>query len=172
MMSEPILFTNPQSRGRIAHWMLEESGIAYETQWVSYGPEMKSPAFLSINPMGKVPALKHGDHIVTECAAICAYMADVFPQSGLAPSDQEKADYWRWMFFAAGPLEQAVVAKSMGWETSAEKSGMLGFGNYALTLDALEAGLKDKAYICGDRFTAADVYVGSHLLWGSDVQID
>ena len=167
-MSTLTLYTNPQSRGRIAHWMMEELGQPYDTVWLDYGTTMKAPDYLAINPMGKVPALKHGSAVVTEAAAICAYLADAFPQAGLkpAPGTPESAAYHRWLFFAAGPLEQAVVAKSLGWAVPEGRSAMVGFGSYEDTLDALELALSGSPYVCGERFTAADVYVGSSVDWG------
>ena len=167
-MSTLTLYTNPQSRGRIAHWMMEEVGQPYDTVWLDYGTSMKAPDYLAINPMGKVPALKHGSAMVTEAAAICAYLADAFPQVGLkpAPGTPESAAYHRWLFFAAGPLEQAVVAKTMGWTVPEGRSVMVGFGSYEDTLNALELALSDAPYVCGERFTAADVYVGSSVGWG------
>lgn len=147
--------------------MLEEIGQPYETVVLGYGTSMKAPDYLAINPMGKVPAIKHGNAIVTEGAAICTYLADVFPEANLAPkTNEEKARYYRWMFFAAGPVEAAANVKSMGWEAPVEKQGMLGFGSTAHVLDALEHALKDTQYVAGDRFTAADVYFGSHIMWG------
>lgn len=166
-MPELTLYTNPQSRGRIAHWMVEEVGEPYDTVWLEYGTSMKSPEYRVINPMGKVPALRHGSAVVTEAAAICAYLADAFPAAGLAPQTAvERAAYWRWMFFAAGPLEQAVVARAMGWAVPEGRSAMVGFGSYADTLGALEHGLAQGPFVCGERFTAADVYVGSSVAWG------
>jgi glutathione S-transferase len=167
-MSTLTLYTNPQSRGRIAHWMMEELGLPYETHWLEYGSAMKAPDYLAINPMGKVPALKHGSAVVTEAAAICAYVADAFPELGLkpAPGSPESAAYHRWLFFAAGPLEQAVVARSLGWSVPEGHSAMVGFGSYEATLDTLELALSAAPYVCGERFTAADVYVGSSVGWG------
>ncbi len=166
-MPEPVIFyTNPMSRGQIVRWALEESGAAYETVIVEYGAEMKSPDYLAINPMGKVPALRHGERTVTECAAICAYLAEAFPEAGLAPQPDERAAYYRWLFFAAGPLEQAVTAQAMGWTTEEDRSAMLGFGTYDNTVDAVAALLGASDYVCGNRFTMADVYVGSHIEWG------
>lgn len=162
------LYTNPQSRGRIAHWMMEELALPYEIHWLEYGTSMKAPEFLAINPMGKVPALRHGSGVITEAAAICAYVADAFPEQGLkpAPGTVESAAYHRWLFFAAGPLEQAVVARSLGWAVPEGRSAMVGFGSYGATLDALEGALTEGPYVCGEHFTAADVYVGSSLGWG------
>jgi NAD(P)-dependent dehydrogenase (short-subunit alcohol dehydrogenase family)/glutathione S-transferase len=167
MADQLTFYTNPMSRGRIIRWMLEEVGQPYETVILGYGTSMKGPEYLAINPMGKVPAIKHGNAVVTEGAAICAYLADVFPQAGLAPANnEERARYYRWMFFAAGPIEAAANAKSMGWTATEDKERMLGFGSMKHVLDALEFALKDTPYIAGDRFTAADVYFGSHIMWG------
>lgn len=167
-MSDLQLYTHPQSRGRIAHWMLEELGQPYETVWLDYGTSMKAPEYLGINPMGKVPALRHGGAVVTEAAAICAYLAEAFPEQGLkpAPGTPESAAYHRWLFFAAGPLEQAVVARALGWFVPPGRSAMVGFGSYEDTLNALELALSASPYVCGERFTAADVYVGSSVGWG------
>ncbi|MCB2018570.1 MAG: glutathione S-transferase family protein [Hydrogenophaga sp.] len=167
-MSELVFYTNPQSRGRIVHWMMEELGRPYRTVWLEFGPEMKSADYRAVNPMGKVPTLRHGEAVVTEAAAICAYLADAFPEAGLAPAptSPERAPYLRWLFFAAGPLEQAVTAKALGWTVPPGREGMAGFGSYADTLDALETALRPGPYICGERFSAADVYVGSSLGWG------
>jgi glutathione S-transferase len=168
-MADTLTFyTNPMSRGRIVRWMLEEVGQPYETVVLDYATTMKGPDYLAINPMGKVPAIKHGNAVVTEGAAICAYLADVFPQAGLAPANnEERARYYRWLFFAAGPVEAAANAKAMGWEASADKERMLGFGSMRHVLDALEHALKDTPFIAGDRFNAADVYFGSHIMWGT-----
>lgn len=167
-MADIIFYTNPQSRGQMAHWMLEELGEPYETRWLNYGEEMKGDAFLAVNPMGKVPAIQHRGAVVTEAAAICTYLAASFPEKGLIPTagDPHLADFHRWMFFAAGPVEQVAVASSMGWEVSAERSQMLGFGSVDATLKAVEIALEPGPYVCADQFTAVDVYLGSHLMWG------
>ncbi len=165
-MSELVFYTNPMSRGRIARWMLEEVGQPYRTELLAYDGAMKTPAYLAINPMGKVPAIVHDGAVVTECAAICAYLADAFPAAGLAPPPLHRAAYYRWLFFAAGPVEQAIINKSLGVTADAEKPQMVGYGNLALTLDALETALSPGPFICGDQFTAADVYAGSQILWG------
>ena len=168
-MTQLTLYTNPQSRGRIVHWMMEELGEPYETVWLDYASSMQAPEFLAINPMGKVPTLRHGDTIVTEAAAICTYLADHFPDKGLIPAagSPARATFYRWLFFAAGPVEQAVTAKSMNWEVPAERAPMLGFGNYEKTRRTLEMALQPGPYICGEQFTAADVYIGSHIHWGT-----
>jgi len=167
-MTDLTFYTNPMSRGRIIRWMLEEVGQPYDTEILDYASTMKAPAYLSINPMGKVPAIKHGDTVVTECGAICAYLADAFPQAGLAPpqGSKERGPYYRWLFFAAGPVEQAVGVKAMGWETPPERQAMLGFGCMDHVLDAIEGALDGRDHLAGDRFTAADLYLSAHLGWG------
>src|SRR5215831_11223054 len=129
-MSRLIFYTNPMSRGRIVRWMLEEVGQPYETVLLEYGKTMKAPEYLSINPMGKVPALKHGEVVVTEAAAICAYLADVFPDAGLAPpaSDPRRGAYYRWLFFGAGPVESAALNHALGFTVPAERTGQAGYG--------------------------------------------
>lgn len=166
MADDLVLYTNPMSRGRVARWMLEEIGVPYRTEILDYAGSMKSPAYLAINPMGKVPAITHNGKAVTENAAICAYLADAFPHAALAPDIRDRADYYRWLFFAAGPLEAAASNKALGFEVPHERERMIGYGTYGATLDALEGALKGKTYIAAGKFTAADVYVGSHLGFG------
>ena len=165
-MPSLTFYTNPMSRGRIARWMLEEVGEPYDTVLLDYGTTMKGADYLAVNPMGKVPAIRHGDTVVTEAAAICAYLADAFPAAGLAPppGDQRRGPYYRWMFFAAGPVEAAVTNKSQGFES--DKKQMLGYGSFEDTMSALERAISQGPYFCGDQFTAADVYVGSQIGWG------
>ena len=165
-MATLTFYTNPMSRGQIARWMLEEVGAPYDQVLLDYGTTMKAPDYLAINPMGKVPAIKHGETVVTECAAICAYLADAFPDAGLAPDTANRGDYYRWMFFGAGPLEQAITNKSLGFVVPPEKSMMAGYGNFESAMDGLEAAVAGKRYIAGDRFSAADVYIGSQIGWG------
>ena len=166
MSDDLIFYTNPQSRGRIARWMLEEVGAEYRTEVVEYGKEMKSPPYIDINPMGKVPAISHRGVVVTETAAICAYLADAFPEAGLAPTPQERGAYYRWLFFAAGPLEAAVINHHLGFEVPADREGMIGYGTYGTVIDVLESELAKTDYAAGPRFTAADVYLGAHIGWG------
>ena len=166
MTAAIAFYTNPMSRGQIVRWALEETGAAYETVIVEYGADMKAPDYLAINPMGKVPAIRREGRVVTECAAICAYLAEAFPEVGLAPTADERAAYYRWLFFAAGPLEQAVTVRAMGWTTEEDRSAMLGYGTYEDAVGAVEALLNGSDYVCGSRFTMADVYVGSHIEWG------
>ena len=166
-MSEDVIFyTNPRSRGRIARWMLEEAGCPYRTEIVDFGPAMKAPDCLAVNPIGKVPAIRHGGAVVTECAAICAYLADAFPRAGLAPPPAARGSYCRWLFFAAGPLEAAATNHALGFEPAGEKQGMVGYGAFAQVMDTLERSIPAKGYIAGERFSAADVYLGSHIGWG------
>ena len=167
-MADLTFYTNPQSRGRIAHWMMEEIGEPYETVWLDYGPAMKSAEYLAVNPMGKVPALRHGEVVVTESAAICAYLADHFPDQELLPpaGDVRRAAYFRWMFFVAGPLEMALTAKSLDWQVPHGKSSMVGFGSYYDALQVLETALIGGSFVCGAQFTAADVVLGSAIAWG------
>ena len=166
-MSELIFYTNPMSRGQIVRWMLEEIGVPYETQILDYASSMKAPAYLAINPMGKVPAIRYNGKIVTECAAICAFLAAAFPDAELGPRPDEMADYYRWIFFAAGPVEQAVTNKAMGFTPSEEHGRMAGYGSYDRMVDVLDRALGDRDYVCGGRFTAADVYFGSQVMWGT-----
>ena len=167
-MADLTFYTHPMSRGRISRWMLEEVGQPYETVLLDYGTTMKAPDYLAINPMGKVPAIKHGDVVVTEGAAICAYLADAFPHRELAPlpGDPSRGTYFRWLFFAAGPVEAAVTARSMNLLAPKEKSAMVGYGSFEQVMDTLEYAVSQHEYLCGDRFTAADVYVGSQIGWG------
>ena len=168
MSDDLIFYTNPMSRGRIVRWMLEEVGEPYQTQIMDYATTLKGADYLAINPMGKVPALRHGDMVVTEAAAICAYLADAFPQKGLAPplGDKRRGTYFRWLFFAAGPIEQATSVRTLGVEIKPEQKRMMGFGDMADTLNAMESAIAGRNYILGDAFSAADVYFGSQVSWG------
>jgi len=165
-MSDLVFYTNPMSRGRIARWMLEEAGTPYRTEVIDYAV-MKGSDYLAVNPMGKVPAIAHGRHVVTECAAICAYLADAFPEAGLAPTADERADYYRWLFYCAGPMEAAITDHRYGFDPTPEQSRAVGYGSYEAAVDTLEKAVSAHPYIAGDRFTAADVIVGSTIGWGT-----
>ena len=168
MKEELVFYTHPMSRGRLVRWMLEEVGQPYRTELLEFGTSMKAPAYLAINPMGKVPAIRHGDAVVTECGAICAYLADAFPEAGLAPppGDSRRGPYYRWMFFAAGPVEAATSNQALGVEVPADRRGMIGYGSMGDVLSALEKAVSGGGYLAGDRFTAADIYLGSQIGWG------
>ncbi len=163
MSDELVFYTNPMSRARIVRWMLEEIGRPYRAETIDYGPTMKSADYLAINPMGKVPAITHRGEIVTEGSAICAYLADAFPDAGLAPPPGARARYYRWLFFAAGPLDAAITDKALGREIPRERAGMVGYSGYAPVMDAIEAAIEGRDYIAADHFTAADLFVGSNL---------
>lgn len=168
MSNELVFYTHPMSRGRIARWMLEEVGQPYRTEILDYATTLKAPAYLAINPMGKIPAITHGEVVVTEAAAICAYLADAFPEAGLAPplGDKRRGPYFRWMFFAAGPVEGAMAARGLGVEVKPDQKRMVGWGDQADLMNGLETAIKGRDFILGDRFSAADVYFGSHIGWG------
>jgi glutathione S-transferase len=166
MSKELVFYTNPMSRGRIVRWMLEEVGAPYSTEILDYEKGLKSAAYLAVNPMGKVPAIKHGDTVVTEGAAICAYLADAFPDAGLAPPPADRGEYYRWLFFAAGPVEAAVTSRTLGFEPKPEQRRMAGFGCLDDVVNTLEKAVQGRDFIAGDRFSAADVYVGSQIGWG------
>ena len=162
-MADLVFYTNPQSRGQTARWMLEEIGQPYDTEILDYASTMKQEPYLSINPMGKVPAIVHKGKVVTEVAAIVCYLAETFPKAELSPRDDERADYFRWIFFTAGPIEAAFSNKSAGWEPDADKQRMFGYGTYDLAIDTLEKALAGKQFISGNRFTAADLLVGAYV---------
>ena len=167
-MAEITFYTNPMSRGRIVHWLLEELGVTYETRILDLEKgEHKKPEYLQINPMGKVPAIVHCGVVVTEAAAICTYLADAYPQAGLAPAldDPQRGTYLRWIFFGAGCIEPAIVDKMFA-RPAVERKSALGYGSYDDTLNALETALKPGPFILGERFSAADVYVGAQVQWG------
>jgi glutathione S-transferase len=167
MSDDLVFYTNPMSRGRIVRWMLEELGVEYQVKVVAYDA-MQSPDYLAVNPMGKVPAIRHGEAIVTECPAICAYLADAFPDAKLAPpvGDKARGDYYRWLFFAAGPIEQAVTNRAAGFVVPPERERMFGYGNYDRVMSTLDQKLSATPYVTGNTFSAADVYLGSHVGWG------
>jgi len=168
MADELVFYTNPKSRGRMVRWMLEEVGCDYRTEILEYGTTMKAPEYLAINPMGKVPAIVHGGRVVTECAAICAYLADAFPGAGLAPPLAERHRYYRWLFYFAGAVEAAVTNRLLGIEIPPERERTVGYGNYATVMDVVERAVSESPYIAGDAFTAADVYCGSQVGWGME----
>ncbi len=166
MAAELVFYTHPMSRGRIVRWLLKELGLAYRTELLELGSAMKAPDYLAINPMGKVPAVVHGDQVLTETAAICVYLADVFPDAGLAPPIVQRGVFYRWLFFAAGPFEAAIANRGLGFEVPQENQRSIGYGSFDLVVDTLERIVASRPFIAGESFSAADVYVGSQIGFG------
>ena len=168
MAEELVFYTHPMSRGRTVRWMLEEVGCGYRTHLLDYGASMKGSAYLAINPMGKVPAITHRRVTVTETAAICAYLADAFPGAGLAPpvNDPRRGAYYRWLFFASGPVETAMTNGAMGFVVPEGRDRMAGYGSMAQVLDTLEHAVGGGGFVTGEGFSAADLVLGSMLGWG------
>lgn len=166
-MSNMMLYTNPQSRGRIVRWMLEEVGADYDVRIMEFDGNIKSPDYLKLNPMGKVPTLVDGAVVISEVAAICAYLADKFPEKGLSPPVESplRGDYYRWLFFIAGPLEMALTAKAYQWRIDDENVRAVGCGKVEDTLNTVEQALSANPYLCGGQFTTADLLMGSYLGW-------
>ena len=168
-MAEYTFFFNPMSRAQIARWALHEAGADYEPVFVAW--DNKPAALLAANPLGKLPTIIHHheghDHVVSEGAAVCHYLAEMSARE-LLPGPHEKADYFRWLFFASGPVEQAVTAKRFGFDTAGDRDKQItvGFGSYDHVVDALDGWFAGHDFVCGERFTMADVYVGSQVDWG------
>jgi glutathione S-transferase len=172
MTDEITFYYNPLSRARIAHWMLEEVGAPYRIELIDFDKgEQKSPSYLAINPMGKLPAIVHRGTVVTETAAICTYLADAFPHAGLAPAttDPARGTYLRWLFFGAGCVEPAVVDRLFS-RPAVDRPISMGYGSYEDTMRVLEAAVTSGPYLLGDRFSAADVYIGSQIGWGMTIK--
>lgn len=169
MTDAPIdFYYNPHSRAAIVHWMLHELGVPFQTHLLRFDPpEHKSPEFLAINPMGKVPTIRHKGVVVTESAAICCYLADEFPAAGLAPAigDPRRGTYLRWMFFSGSCIEPAMSDRALQREPG--RPSMLGYGSFEDTMDtAAKAIAAGGPYLLGDMFSAADVVFGSTLNYG------
>ena len=168
MSDEIVFYSSPMSRGRIVHWMLEEAGAPYRFEVVNLETkDQKKPGFLAVNPMGKVPAIVHRGTVVTECGAICAYLADAFPAARLAPplDSAARGSYYRWMFFGATCVEPAVIDRMLE-RPAASRPGALGYGSYDDAIGTLEKALAPGPYILGAQFSAVDVYVGSQIGFG------
>lgn len=167
-MADYTFFTNPMSRGQIARWALHEVGADYEQVLVDW--KDKPAEFLEANPMGKVPTIVHHaddrDRVVTEAAAICLYLAEMHPEAKLLPNDGEMAEYYRWTFFASGPIEQSITSRALKFEPKPEQEMMAGWGSFDRAISTIEEKLAEDDWICGERFTMADVYVGSQIDWG------
>lgn len=169
-----VLYTNPMSRGRVVRWALEEIGQPYECRVLEYGASIKAPEYLAVNPMGKVPAIQHNGAVVTESVAICTYLADAFPEAKLAPDAADyaaRADYYRWLFFVAGPLEAATTTKSLGVTVEKNQEAFVGFGCLDQVVQVLENLLRDKTYIAGNRFSMADLIMSAYLSFYMDFEV-
>jgi len=169
-MPKLVLFHAAPSRSSIVHWMLEELGQPYELHMISFKKgENRQPAYLAINPMGKVPALKHGDTVITEAAAICTYLADAFPQAGLniPVGDPRRGTYLKWLFFGPSCVEPAITERAFPRREPPQRAA-LGFGDFDTVVDVLaKAAAAAQPYLLGNTFTAADVVIGSGLRWGT-----
>lgn len=161
-----VLYTNPMSRGRNVRWMLEEVGAPYRAEVLPFGPALQSEAFVALNPMRKVPVLVHGDQVVTETAAICMYLADAFPERGLAPPHDRRGAYYRWIAFATGPLDAAMANRSVGWEVPEANRRSFGYGDYDRVVETLELAVTGRHFVAGAEFTAADLLLGGGISYG------
>jgi glutathione S-transferase len=165
MSDEIVFYHNPRSRSQMVHWMLEEAGAPYRIVPIDFEKgEHKTPSFLAMNPMGKLPTIVHRGVVVTETAAIIAYIADTFPAAGLAPSsgDALRGAYYRWLFFGAGCFEPALLDRMMN-RPEVERKAAVGWGSYDEVVAALKSALAAGPWLLGDTFSAADVYVGSEI---------
>ncbi len=172
MSEEVVFYSSPMSRGRIAHWMLEEVGAPYRFELVNLDTQdQKKPGFLAINPMGKIPAIVHRGTVVTECGAICAYLADAFPVSRLAPPTDSplRGAYYRWLFFGGSCLEAAVIDRMLSRPTGSRPVA-LSYGSYEDTIGTLAKALTPGPYLLGPQISAADIYIGSQLAFGMMVK--
>lgn len=169
------LFFHPHSRAAMVRWMLEECGARYDITRLEFHTSMKAPDYLALNPMGKVPALTHGDTVVTETAAIISYLADLFPEKNLAPATNNplRGSYYRWMFFLAGPADAALTAQYLGHldQQTPEQAFMAGYGRFDEVIETLRLAVAGKRYLCGDQFTAADLLMASYLRWAHMMKI-
>lgn len=167
-MTDLILYHAAPSRSSIARWMLEEVGEPYDLHLLDLSKgEQHSPEFTALNPMGKVPALRHGEAVVTESAAICTYLADAFPDAGLSVpiGSPERGAYLKWLFFGPGCIEPAMMDRAFPRQDVPQR-GTVGYGDFELVMDVTEKGVEAGPYLMGERFTAADVVVGSNIRWG------
>ncbi len=167
-MSLMTLYTNPQSRGVVVENLLAELQIDCERVNLEYGTSMKAPKYLAINPFGKVPTLMDGEIIIHELPAICAYLADKYADKGLAPAldDPKRGLYFRWLFFGAGPFDCACTDRALGVEVNQEQQVSVGYGTYDTMYRTLVRELEEAdPYLCGEQFTAADVFTGGYILF-------
>ena len=168
-MADLTLYHIAPSRSSVALWMLEEIGEPYDIHLLSMKKGTnREPAYLAVNPMGKVPALRHRDVVITECAAVCTYLADAFPKAGLniPLDDPQRGPYLKWLFFAPGVLESAIMDRAFPRAGEAQRAA-LGYGDFDTTMDVLAKAVTPGPFLMGDKFTAADVVIGSTLRWGT-----
>jgi glutathione S-transferase len=167
-MADLTLYHSPPSRSSVVLWMLEEIGEPYDIHLIRLKKgENRDPGYLAINPMGKVPALRHHDVVITELAAICAYLADAFPRAGLniPLDDHRRGPYLKWLFFAPGVLESAVMDRAYPRAAEPPRAA-LGYGDFETAMDVIASAVTPGPFLMGDKFTAADVVIGSNLRWG------
>jgi len=167
-MAKLTLYHAAPSRSSIVRWMLEELGEPYDLHVLNLAKgEQHQPDHLAVNPMGKVPALKHGDAIITEAAAICTYLADEFPHARLnvPVGDPRRGPYLKWLFFAPGCIEPAMTDRAFPRQEQPRR-GMLGYGDFDTVMAVAAEAVEPGPYLMGEQFTAADVVVGSTLRWG------
>lgn len=165
MADLPLTFYHmPNSRSSSVRVLLEELGAPFRLHAIPQGGT-RDPAYVAVNPMGKVPAIRHGDALVTEQAAIYIYLADIFPEAGLAPpiGDPLRGPYLRWFVFYGSAFEPAVVDKAL--KRDGGQAAMSPYGDYDTVLDTVSGQLKTGPWFLGDRFTALDVLWGNGLAW-------
>lgn len=167
------LYHATPSRSSTAMWMLEEVGEPYEIVQLNLkNGDQHKPEYLAINPMGKVPTIDDGGTIVSEVSAICCYLADAYPKAGLAPAidDKLRGSYLKWLFFGPSCAEPAIMDKAMN--RPPPPRSMAGWADYDTVVDVMrEAAGKANPYLLGERFTAADVVIGSGLRWGMQFKL-
>src|ERR1043165_1572885 len=167
-MAKLTLYHGSPSRSSIVLWMLEEVGEPYDVHLLSLSNgDNRAPDYLAVNPMGKVPALRHGDTVITEVAAICTYLADAFPAAGLnvPVGTPQRGVYLKWLFFGPGCLAPAGIDRALPRKVEARRA-TLGYGDFDTTMNVVAAAVGKGPYLMGEQFTAADVVVGSHIRWG------
>ena len=167
-MAKLTLYHAAPSRSSIVRWMLEEAGEPYEIQLLSLSKgENRAPDYLAVNPMGKVPALRHGDAVITEAAAICAYLADEFPRAKLSVplGDARRGPYLKWLFFGPSCIEPAMMDRAFPRKEEARRAA-LGYGDFDTVIKVVADAVARGPYILGEQFTAADVVIGSTLRFG------
>ena len=168
-MASLTLYHASPSRSSITLWMMEELGEPYDVHLLSLDKgENRAPAYLAVNPMGKVPAVKHGDTVITEVAAICTYLADAFPAAKLnVPiGDPRRGPYLKWLFFGPSCIEPAVTDRAFPRKEEPRR-GMLGYGDFDTTMNVVADAVAKGPWLMGAQFTAADVVVGAHIRWGT-----